>query len=70
MFSDIYIDVFLGIPIDIFVSFLLTFLSAFLLTFMFTFWLARKEGEEEEEGVDFFLKSNPTPTGGEKDNTL
>ena len=27
----------------------------------------RKEGEEGEEGVDFFLKSNdPTPEGGEK----
>ena len=44
-------------------TFWLTFLLTFLLTFWLTFWLTRRR---EEEGVDFFLKSNnPTPTGGE-----
>ena len=48
-------------------TFLSSFLLTFSLTFILTFWLARRR---EEEGVDFFLKSNnPTPKGGESMKT-
>ena len=77
IFIDIYIDVFLDIPIDTFIDMVIDMFTDISIDMFTDISIGISIGisidiyidiltGKEEEGVDFFLKSNnPTPTGGE-----